>query len=78
MQDYKEDIDLYVKHGCNPGGFLTAVLENDLKEAFGRADIINRDRLFEIVSYCYNSIPTICWGSKSAVKEWIKRNNEKK
>jgi len=31
----------YIEHGIALGGFLTAVLENDLREACARADDIN-------------------------------------
>ena len=39
----------YIEDRLQPGGFLEAVLSNDLAGAFGRADHINRDRLFDIV-----------------------------
>ena len=44
----KETIDRYVQERVRPGGFVQAVLENNLVEAFGRADDENRDALFEI------------------------------
>ena len=69
----KEGIDAYVTDGVQPGGFLEAVLENNLREAFGSADLNNRDALFDIVSYCYNKIPRECWGSPEKVKAWIER-----
>lgn len=55
------------------GGFLTAVLSNDLKGAFGRADENNRAAMFDIVSYCYNDIPSECWGSPEKVEAWLSR-----
>lgn len=66
----------YVEHGLPPGDFLTAVLENDLKEAFGRADDQNRPALFDIVAYCRNRIPAVCWGSNENVTEWMKEKAE--
>ncbi len=63
-------MDRYVKNAIPPGGFLTAVLSNDLKEAFGRADDINLDHMKEIVVYCYNEIPSNCWGSREAMADW--------
>ncbi len=70
-EDIKESIDLHVKHGNGyVGSFVQAVLENNLKEAFGKADENNREALFEIVSYCYNKIPAGCWGSKENVEAW--------
>ena len=62
----------YVEHKVPTGSFLQAVLENNLKEAFERADDINRYKMFEIFSYCYNKIPAISWGSPERVKNWLK------
>lgn len=70
-QRTKDGIDRYAQHGIRPGGFLTAVLSNDLKGAFGAADMENRGAMFEIVSYCYNEIPANCWGSARVVEHWI-------
>ncbi len=63
----------YAEEKIPTGSFLQAVLENDLTAAFGRADIDNRYKLFEILSYCYNELPAICWGSPDRVKNWLKR-----
>ena len=70
-EDIKEAIDRYAKERCPVGDFLTAVLANDLMEAMGRADEDNRKDLFEICSYVYNHIPTMCHGSRKRVKEWL-------
>jgi hypothetical protein len=71
MTDLIESINLYVQHKIEPGSFLRAVLENDLKESFGRADEINRTRLFEIVKYIYNHVPMNVWGSKEIVQKHL-------
>ena len=70
----KDSIDLYVKVGCQPGGFLIAVLSNDLREAFARADQENIAAMFEIVKYCWNEIPSECWGSPEKVNDWLTRD----
>ena len=67
----KGGIDRYIENHCLPGSFLMAVLSNDLKESFARADKENREDLFEIVSYCHNHIPLNCWGSPEKVGEWL-------
>lgn len=64
-------IDRYVDHRIPTGGFLEAVLSNDLREAFGRADIQNRYLMFDIVSYLYSEVPSACWGSPERVKNWL-------
>jgi hypothetical protein len=65
-------IDRYVEQHIEPGGFLMAVFENDLKGAFGRADETNRARLFDIVAYVYNCTPLACQGSPEKVDAWLK------
>ena len=68
----------YAKDRIHPGGFLIAVLENNLRKSFGQADKANREALFEIVCHCYNELPSICWGSPEKVKNWLlgKSRNE--
>ena len=63
----------YIENGVKPGDFLTAVICNDLKESFGRADKTNIERMFDIVSFFYNEAPGGCWGSKGRMKDWMKR-----
>lgn len=60
----------HVFHGAMCGHFVTAVLENDLKEAVGMADSECITKLRDIVGFCYNRIPSTCWGDKKTVKEW--------
>jgi hypothetical protein len=72
----KRTIDDYVQHGYPPGGFVTAVLENNLKEAFARADNNNAIDMHEIVAYCYNHIPSSAWGSPEKVSAWLEREWE--
>lgn len=62
---------LYVEHGIAPGSFTTAVISNDLREAFARADDINRARMFDIVCWFYNEAPSQCWGSAQMMNQWI-------
>ena len=68
-----ETIDNYVKYKYPPGGFVYAVLSNNLMEAFNRADSINTKYMKDIVSYVYNHIPMDCWGSKEIVDKWLKK-----
>lgn len=68
----------YVNLGVPTGGFLRAVLGNDLREAFGRADIHNRHAMFDIVSYIWNNLPAACWGSYEKVDAWLKKKNDER
>lgn len=64
-------LDRYANERIPTGSFLRAVLENDLKEAFIRADEEATRDMKEIVMYCYWKIPFNCWGSKEAVAQWL-------
>ena len=61
----------YIEYGVPMGDFGTAVLENDLMEAFMRADETNIARMFDIVSFVYNEAPSACHGSREKVKSWL-------
>ncbi len=50
-------ITRYVEQGIKPGGFLTAVLSNDLRNATGRADEQNLAALPAIVRWFANQCP---------------------
>lgn len=63
-------LDRYLNEGIMPGGFLTACLENNLKEAFARADADNSSNMRNIVAYLYNYVPSAAWGSVDRVMEW--------
>ncbi len=54
-----------------PGHFLTAVLENNLCEAVGRADEENILALQNWVRLLYNYTPGCCWGSVRKVRTWL-------
>jgi hypothetical protein len=64
----------YALHRIPTGGFLEAVLANDLMESVGRADSYNRHVLPEICTYIYNEMPSACHGSYAAVSRWLERD----
>ena len=57
-------ITRYVEHAVKPGGFLTAVLSNDLRNATGRADQQNLVALPAIVRWFANHCPGL-YGEKN-------------
>ena len=61
----------FIHRGAMPGGFLTSVLENNLKQTYGSADENNIVAIPSIVQYLYNNAPGICWGSPREVREWM-------
>lgn len=84
MDDYMEGLERlpermrdgivrYIERGIPPGHFLTAVICNDLKGAFQRADDENTALMRNYVSFFYNYAPGDCWGSKQEMDDWIKK-----
>ena len=63
---------LYIENGIEPGSFMSAVICNDLMEAFGRADMINKLCMFDIVRFFYNEAPAGCHGSPATMDAWVK------
>jgi hypothetical protein len=70
-QNIVEGMNRFVLLHQPVGHFLTAVLSNNLREAFARADNENQKTMFQIVSYCHNQIPGNCWGTPEKVKAWV-------
>lgn len=79
--DYKEKLDMlptymhrsisaYIDNGHAPGEFLRAIICNDLKEASGRADSVNKNLLNEYVEFFFNYAPKDCWGSVENFQQW--------
>ncbi len=69
-------IDSYRYKHRPVGGFLTAVLENDLCGSLMRADPDSRAALLEIVQHLHNEMPGDAWGSKEKVKAWLAHGGE--
>lgn len=63
-------VEGYFLHGCQPGGFLTALLSNDLMGAVGKADDTNADAIREWCQFLYNYAPSGSYGSPEAVESW--------
>jgi len=61
----------YVEQRIPPGGFLTAVLENKLVDAFHRADENNLKVMQEWAAHLYWCLPSTCWGSSEKVRQWL-------
>jgi len=61
----------WIENGISPGGFLTAVLRNDLAGAVSKADDRNVELIPDFVRLLYNFAPAGCWGSEQKFHEWI-------
>ena len=69
----RESLELYLQHGIGPGGFLTAVLCNDLVNTWIHADDVNRAALPVYVGWLVYEAPAESWGSRARVRDWIDR-----
>ncbi len=58
------------------GDFLRAVLGNNLQQTCGRADIVNRSVLYELVCFLNNFAPGQSWGSPGAVEAWLSETED--
>lgn len=66
----------YILQGIPPGSFLTAVISNDLREAFARADDDNATAMQGWVRFFYNYAPSGCWGSPERYSNWLAKFRE--
>jgi hypothetical protein len=71
LDRFIHSLKLYAEHGCEPGSFLRAVLENDLRESIARADTEAAAALPAIVRYIYSEFPMGIWGSRENVREHL-------
>lgn len=62
----------YLVHGYMPGGFLTAVLTNNLMGAVGSADHWNKERIPVIVGWIMNSLPHGSFGNDDFMRDWCR------
>ena len=62
----------YLMRGIEPGGFLTAVICNNLVQSYQRADEENKHAMYNYADALYNVFPSGSWGSEAKFNEWIK------
>lgn len=62
----------YFARRIRPGSFLTAVLENNLRVALGKADPLSRAAFADILEFLVTTAPYDSWGSEDAVTAWVK------
>lgn len=60
----------YLLDGHPVGGFLTALIENDLMTAAVKADPESLAALPALARFLYNDTPSSCWGSRTHREEW--------
>ena len=74
--DCQEAIFGYLVYGWETGGFLTAVLANDLYRAATVADIVNVDHLAYVAKFVVYALPQACYGNYDQVKNWLQLTDQ--
>lgn len=75
---FRSSIDRWVSHGTMPGGFLRAVLRNDLRDAASRGDDASIANLPAIVAYLDEEVPWNCWGAPDRAEAWGEMTREER
>lgn len=66
-----ESLLAYLETGRPTGGFLEAVIANDLLDAVGRADPTSLSALKAICQFVYVEVPMEARGSREAWRAWV-------
>ena len=66
----RDAMQRYIENGIEPGGFLSAVLSNDLMGSLRKGDEINQASLLAYARFLYNDAPSGCYGSHAAFVGW--------
>jgi hypothetical protein len=69
--DLRRSLLRYATDGVPVGGFLEAVLANDLSTAAARADAGNAGTLLAIAAFVTAELPRPCWGSYRIYQAWV-------
>jgi hypothetical protein len=69
-------VEFYFVNRYAPGHFLTALLSNDLMEAFSRADDLNAANMQRWCRFLYNYAPRGSYGSPAAFNGWLTQERE--
>lgn len=71
-------VRLYLQYGVPPGGFLNALLTNNLVSSFAHADDVNLRCMKQWATWLYAHCPMNARGSQKIVDNWIKSHAEKR
>jgi len=70
----KASVWRYIEERQRPecdGGFLQAVICNNLVESYRRIDKKDKERLLDIIAFFYHEAPGNCWGSPEKMEAWL-------
>lgn len=77
--DWQGAMERYVLYGISPGGFLEAVLANNLYLAACRSHPSNAwTSIMQLIKWLANQAPTLCWGDPDVVRKWTKMEPEQR
>lgn len=62
----------YIDRGVEPGDFLRAVIQNNLKDSIQYCSS-DFEVIKDLVCFLYNEFPSLAWGSKERYDSWRKR-----
>ena len=62
---------LYLLEGIDPGGFLKAILSDNLRQAVARADYVNSTEIANIMTWVELFAPPESFGSLDKVNAWM-------
>lgn len=71
-----EALERYLFDGLEPGGFLSAVLANDLHRASQNADQVNMDYIGYIARWLVHYAPANSYGSYATILQWCSEANK--
>ena len=66
-------LEAYILHGWPVGGYLEAVISNDLVDACRRADPISAMALYDVCMLLVEYAPAVAWGSREKYAAWVQR-----
>lgn len=72
----RDGLDNYINKRLRPGGFLRAVIENNLSVALFSSDLASRRELYNIMMWFQWNAPYQCWGSPERLRAWLSRKDE--
>lgn len=67
----RDGLRRYVEDQIEPGGFLMAVLTNDLIRTVGLGTPTSLAGLHDLISFLWNHAPAPSWGTPQKVAEWL-------
>lgn len=78
LQEAYLKIDAYKSSNLAPGGFLKAILRNDLIGAVLKADEDSKKIIVDITQYCWDNLPHNIWGNNENVENHLYNKSKSK